>query len=230
MSDKTGRESRAVPTILDVPYRQKDEAKALGARWNPELRTWYVPAGVSAERFARWLPQAGRAGVRLKAPIYAVEARTQCWSCGDLTPVVALGVEALDESPTEVERAQHDASREASESSEDREGLLVLSGIEELPRDLQELLARRYPFLKKRYSKTAQCRYFMNHCHCGAPLGDFFLHSEPGASFCPTSREEAAQIVLRALPVSGTRVVRAGVGQQFPDLIGIHAKREPFSP
>ena len=217
-----------IPTILDVPYREKDQAKALGARWNPELRTWYVPAGVSVEQFARWLPRADSAYVRLKAPIYAVEARTQCWSCGDLTPVVALGVEALDESPTEGERAQHVAIPKALENSEDREGLLVLSGIEELPPDLQELLAQRYPFLKKRYSKTAQIRYFMNHCRCGAPLGDFFLHSEPGASFCPTSCEEAAQLVLRALPVSGTRLVRAGVGQQYPDLIGIYAKRESF--
>lgn len=28
--------------LLDVPYSEKDEAKKLGARWNPELKKWYV--------------------------------------------------------------------------------------------------------------------------------------------------------------------------------------------
>jgi hypothetical protein len=28
---------------LDVPYAQKDQAKALGARWDPEVKRWYAP-------------------------------------------------------------------------------------------------------------------------------------------------------------------------------------------
>ncbi len=31
--------------ILNVPYEQKDEAKALGARWDVTQRRWYVPKG-----------------------------------------------------------------------------------------------------------------------------------------------------------------------------------------
>lgn len=30
-------------TWLDVPYAEKDEAKALGARWDSEARRWYAP-------------------------------------------------------------------------------------------------------------------------------------------------------------------------------------------
>lgn len=30
-------------TWLDVPYAEKDEAKALGARWDPDARRWYAP-------------------------------------------------------------------------------------------------------------------------------------------------------------------------------------------
>lgn len=41
-------------TYLDVPFAQKDEAKALGARWDREARKWYVPAGVELVRFERW--------------------------------------------------------------------------------------------------------------------------------------------------------------------------------
>lgn len=41
---------------LTVPFSQKDEAKSLGARWDPNLKTWYVPEGVEPGPFARWLP------------------------------------------------------------------------------------------------------------------------------------------------------------------------------
>lgn len=45
--------------ILKVPYAEKDEAKALGARWNAERKAWYVPDGTESAPFARWLAQDG---------------------------------------------------------------------------------------------------------------------------------------------------------------------------
>lgn len=42
---------------LRVPYAHKEEAKALGARWDPRLRTWYAAAGVDLRHFDhRWFP------------------------------------------------------------------------------------------------------------------------------------------------------------------------------
>ena len=41
--------------FLTVPYAEKDAAKALGARWNPTRRRWYVPDGAATEPFAKWL-------------------------------------------------------------------------------------------------------------------------------------------------------------------------------
>ena len=46
-------------TYLKVPFREKDEAKALGARWDPDRRSWYVPDGIALDDFARWLPADG---------------------------------------------------------------------------------------------------------------------------------------------------------------------------
>ena len=42
-------------TFLNVPYAEKDEARALGARWNPGRKRWYVPSGVALEPFEQWL-------------------------------------------------------------------------------------------------------------------------------------------------------------------------------
>lgn len=43
---------------LNVPYAEKDEAKALGARWDAAKKKWYAPPGAEADRFERWMPQA----------------------------------------------------------------------------------------------------------------------------------------------------------------------------
>jgi hypothetical protein len=41
-------------TILEVPYTDKNEAKALGAWWDPELKKWFVPSGIDLRPFAKW--------------------------------------------------------------------------------------------------------------------------------------------------------------------------------
>ncbi|MDP2392219.1 MAG: DUF5710 domain-containing protein [Methylococcaceae bacterium] len=43
-------------TYLSVPYAQKDEAKALGARWDATSKKWYVPADKDITLFAKWQP------------------------------------------------------------------------------------------------------------------------------------------------------------------------------
>ncbi len=40
-------------TWLDVPYSQKDQAKALGARWDPQARRWYATAS-TVEALQLW--------------------------------------------------------------------------------------------------------------------------------------------------------------------------------
>lgn len=45
-------------TFLDVPFREKEQAKALGARWDAVSKRWYVPEALSDEidAFQKWLP------------------------------------------------------------------------------------------------------------------------------------------------------------------------------
>ncbi|OEZ97395.1 zincin-like metallopeptidase domain-containing protein [Duganella phyllosphaerae] len=43
--------------LIDVPYKQKDEAKALGAKWDRQEQSWFVPGGLDPAPFARWAPQ-----------------------------------------------------------------------------------------------------------------------------------------------------------------------------
>lgn len=47
--------SPSLKTYLNVPFSQKDEAKNLGARWDPEKKKWYVPSGKDISIFSSWL-------------------------------------------------------------------------------------------------------------------------------------------------------------------------------
>jgi len=41
--------------FLNVPFAEKGEAKALGARFDPEVKQWFIPNGhKSPEVFVRW--------------------------------------------------------------------------------------------------------------------------------------------------------------------------------
>ncbi len=42
---------------LNVPYAQKDAAKALGAKWDASNKKWYVPSGKDITLFAQWQSQ-----------------------------------------------------------------------------------------------------------------------------------------------------------------------------
>lgn len=59
-------------TNLNVPFAEKDEAKALGARWDPARKCWYVQDR-DLGPFARWVREPGAAaaapaGAPAKAP------------------------------------------------------------------------------------------------------------------------------------------------------------------
>lgn len=43
--------------ILNVPYAEKEEAKLLGAMWDPDMKKWFVPKGVDTKLFERWAPK-----------------------------------------------------------------------------------------------------------------------------------------------------------------------------
>ena len=42
---------------LVVPFADKAEVKALGARWNPRTRHWFIWPDADLSKFDRWLPE-----------------------------------------------------------------------------------------------------------------------------------------------------------------------------
>lgn len=76
-------------TYLTVPFKDKDAAKAFGARWDGIQRKWYVPEGRELTPFAQWLPSDGEAGF-LQAP--SSELAVPDTSRAGLAPAIKKGV------------------------------------------------------------------------------------------------------------------------------------------
>jgi hypothetical protein len=56
---------------LVTPFAEKDAVKALGARWDPARKVWYIQDVTDLTPFARWIPDLERAkddGMATAAP------------------------------------------------------------------------------------------------------------------------------------------------------------------
>lgn len=91
--------------ILNVPYAEKDQAKVLGARWNNDRKTWYVPDGQPTAPFEKWLtaPQLGQGSDR---PSLVKEAKTKVDSYSGAPIVGEYYVELLHDCSPFVECAE----------------------------------------------------------------------------------------------------------------------------
>lgn len=48
------REDQKERVMLAVPFREKEQAKSLGAKWDRQAQSWFVPPGVDPSPFQKW--------------------------------------------------------------------------------------------------------------------------------------------------------------------------------
>jgi hypothetical protein len=143
--------------------------------------------------------------IRIDPPLYLAHTKISCWRCRAKMPALALVAPNV---------AEADGA------------ICILSEIKELPTVVLQFVGKRFPSFTLRYSKAVSSRYYANTClTCGVISGDFYLHSEPGAPFFPTTKAEAEQLTLEPVPLVGPITVRAGVGIGAGDLILKHARK-----
>jgi len=186
---------------LDVPYAEKDAAKALGARWDPTRRCWYVPDGLDATPFLRWVrapspsTPASLPGLNLRSQeTYLVTAPRRCWKCGETTIVVgflmAPGFQDFSVWEDDLDGDGHWGGGE---------GWCYALYIDTLPSTVSGQAMAHAPRYRRAQSRTTQGSYWANHCSsCHALQGDFHLFEEPSAPFLP----------WRAVDLAGQRAFR----------------------
>lgn len=178
---------------LKVPYHEKELAKARGALWDPQRKTWYV-AGQDLAPFEKWLPQPPRINHRSDSYVL-LESRRVCWNCGVSTRVfgfaIPCGYERFQESSGELEfssDAEYEAWLDGPEAmqwvaAKEAAILSYVTYVSAAVLSRMRSLTLRY---RKDFSGVTGTWYFMNHCEqCDAKLGDFETIEEYDAPLRP---------------------------------------------
>ncbi|WP_077612275.1 DUF5710 domain-containing protein [Clostridium sp. Marseille-P2415] len=192
--------------LLNVPFNEKDEAKKLGARWNPELKKWYVQNKSDYPKFVRWISENGNFEIICDC-LYIVEGKNTCFKCGKTTRVIGYGIENYYEF-WNMGDSDKDHYYESGE-------VHIASHIKPMPAALMEYIQSQYNY-KKRYSKTIKSSYLANCCdNCDVLQGDFFLFEEVDSPFFIYDKDVASKLKLYKIPLKYDLVldtVEVGIG------------------
>lgn len=171
--------------LLNVPYAEKDQAKALGARWKPEYKKWSVFFGKDYHKFDKWIPF-DQGSYIICDYVYLIVGKHECFKCHKSTRVVGLGIEKYmtmfkDENGTRMYRYHKDDIHLAP----------IVDG---LPKNICDFLAS-YFGVKYGYSNVVKQSYIANHCqNCGVLQGNFYLFDEVDSPFFITDEEDVRKL------------------------------------
>ncbi|MFY0805611.1 DUF5710 domain-containing protein [Peribacillus frigoritolerans] len=175
---------------LKVPFKDKDIAKSLGAKWDKDKKVWFTSYGGETQRFYKWLLPIKEEDIDLKADyFYIAETTRQCWECKRKTKVFCFLLESY---------CFIDAESEFDESENWKSFWIE----EDYPSFISEItwLNEKAQLAMLNHTerfRASKSEYIANHCdHCDALQGDFYLHEEPGIAFCPVNEKEIKRIKL----------------------------------
>lgn len=195
--------------ILNVPYADKDKAKALGAKWNPKIKRWYIKDNQDISKFSTWLPPESNCSVSVAySPIFLIKSWERCWNCAKISNVYGLAASGFQE----------------AEDSVIMNNFFIFSFVEYMPMEVKKYLTKTSTTYFVDYSKTTNSYYLMNHCeHCQKGFGDFYMHGEPESAFVPMHSDECKKVYISRLPVEVCEIAGSYHSGEPEDLILEHA-------
>lgn len=176
---------------LDVPFREKDEAKALGAKWDPKKKKWYVQNKLDYYKFQKWILSSNEDECTVLCDyFYIVEGTHTCFKCKKTTQVIGFGVENYYNF---YQKGIYEGNPEPEYNFGE---IHIASSIGNLPSNLLQYLKSNYNYFYG-YSKFAETSYLGNHCqHCGVLQGNFYIFEEMDSPFFIDSEETARALKL----------------------------------
>lgn len=175
---------------LNVPYSEKEEAKKLGAKWNPEKKKWYYNGNpANYVKFAKWLFNIEKQAeiTILMDSIYIIEAKRICWKCKKETTVVGIAAEkfiTIYDTECDDDNGNPIYNSEIIGFDDTTKGLYITWSDEE--KDFPDFLLK---YLKENYNvktgfSSVVGKTFANFCeHCNALQGNNFLFHEVDSPF-----------------------------------------------
>lgn len=187
--------------FLNVPYSEKDEAKALGAKWNAKVKKWYVDKKREEYvRFAKWILNNDDEAFIATNYIYVIEGKHKCWKCGRPTRVIGLGVSEYIHVYGDEDEPQYETSDDFVDTCKEL-NLAWTDDEDDIPPKLLRYLKENYS-VKTGYSKTIGDKCFANHCDCcGALQGNWFLFDEPSSPLSSSAFDDRLIERMRNLKI-----------------------------
>lgn len=154
---------------IECPFKDNEEVKKLGGRWDPKVKKWYYTNHEDKEKFKKWLPD----------NFIVYEVPRTCYKChskNKMLTYIKFNDDKLEDVvyPWDKERLINEQDEKMyllhmSDPSIEYYGLRVLG---EAP-ELDEIMLKKYPErIEMRYSSQLKETYAANICqHCGAMLG-----------------------------------------------------------
>ncbi len=163
---------------LNVPFKEKDEARKLGAKWDAKIKKWYYSGKIeNFINFGKWIMNEKQSSCIIACEnLCILEGRRSCYRCGETTRIIGLG---LCEHAY-LGRDGEDYFINAPDFNSREDELLRLAWVDS-EKDIPPLLLS---YLKSNYNvKTGYSnlvgRCFANHCDsCGSIQGNHYLFSE----------------------------------------------------
>lgn len=196
--------------FLDVPFEEKDEAKALGARWNPKVKKWYADVFEKDSawqedyvKFAKWILRDCDEAMIASEYLFILETSRECWKCHRQTNVIGLGIGEFVEIYIESGNVECEIW---DFFTEQQIHLAWVDKEDYIPPKLLRYLKKHYS-VKTGYSKFCNGYTFANHCDCcGALQGNWFLFNEPDSplSTCTTGNDlinRMKRIKIKGIPI-----------------------------
>lgn len=190
--------------FLNVPYEEKDKAKALGAKWNPSAKKWYVEKKEDYPKFWDWILNDGL--IVVCDHIYLLEGKRNCFKCGKETKVIGFGVEEFflwddyddNDNPLYEYRNENEIN--------------IVGTIDNLPHYILEYVQSKYNY-KMKYSNTTKQTAMSNCCeHCNSLQGSFFLFEEVDSPFFIDSIEAVKRLKIYKIPLKTDLILNEGIG------------------
>lgn len=183
--------------------------------------------GQDLSNFKEWLPDnLIQSDTYALAPLYLVKSWEKCWKCGKIINVFCLASEGFEEKDISEDLEEENILDKEIIEDYSIEGFTTYSNLKFVPPPLDQYLKNNWPTYCKDYSKTTKDSYYINHCSCGAKIGDFFLHNEPEGAFQPIDKTQAREIELREINTAMSKTAISALPvQQDLDLIFKYAKR-----
>ncbi|OPZ78613.1 MAG: DNA primase TraC [Alphaproteobacteria bacterium ADurb.Bin438] len=176
---------------LNVPYEEKDEAKALGAKWDVNAKKWYCPEDIDINIFEKWsLERNDYYNVSVEK-FYIVTGRRRCWKCDKDTDIysIALPYDYIYHYDDKQEKLHYP-------------NLTMIRRVKLISPEASDIIKREVPLFRDDYSHTIKENYFISHCmHCDAKQGDFMLFEEIDTHLLWLYKKRERRVKVKRTPV-----------------------------